>query len=52
MFVRSCFTKTLLALAVVLIGVAVGCQKPADPDTKAAATAKTKEVTVEITGMT
>ena len=52
MFVPSCLTKTSLALAVLLIGAAVGCQKPADPDSKAAPTAKTKEVTVEITGMT
>ena len=51
MFVPSWFKKTSLALAILLIGAAAGCQKHADPDSQAEATAKTKQVTVDVTGM-
>lgn len=44
-------TRIVLVFAIVVFTV-VGCQQQSGPDTKAAATAKTKEVAVEITGMT
>lgn len=47
---KPVFTGAVLVLAVVLFA-AVGCQQQADPDSKVAATAKSREVSVEITGM-
>lgn len=50
MFKATMFPRAALLLLTLMVAL-VGCQSQSNPDSEAAATAKTREVIVEITGM-
>lgn len=49
---HSFFTKAAMLLAILAVGATTGCQKQSGSDQNEEPSAKTRQVTVDVTGMT